>query len=104
MADILLAPPIAFLIYLVLVGIISGLGRMMAPSGSESAVKTSTYASGEAAPVNPAVPGYRQFFTVALFFAILHLGVLMLATGGLTPITGVYLVGLALALVALLLG
>ncbi len=104
MADILLAPPIAFLIYLVLVGIISGLGRLMAPSEAESGVKTSTYASGEAAPVNPAVPGYRQFFTVALFFAILHLGVLMLATGGLTPITGVYLVGLALALVALLLG
>ncbi len=104
MADILLAPPIAFLIYLVLVGILSGFGRLMAPSGPESAVKTSTYASGEAAPVNPAVPGYRQFFTVALFFAILHLGVLMLATGGLTPITGVYLVGLALALVALLLG
>jgi NADH:ubiquinone oxidoreductase subunit 3 (subunit A) len=104
MADILLAPPIAFVIYLVLVGIISGFGRLMAPSGQESAVKSSTYASGEEASVNPAVPGYRQFFTVALFFAILHLGVLMLATGGLTPITGVYLVGLGLALVALLLG
>ncbi len=104
MADILLAPPIAFLVYLVLVGVLARVGRMMAPNGPESAVKTSTYASGEAAPVNPAVPGYRQFFTVALFFAILHLGVLMLATGGLTPLTGVYLVGLALALVALLLG
>ncbi len=104
MAYILLAPPIAFLIYLVLVAVLSGFGRMMAPSGQKSAVKSSTYASGEASPVNPAVPGYRQFFTVALFFAILHLGVLMLATGGLTPITGVYLVGLGLALVALILG
>ena len=104
MADFLLAPPIAFLIYLVLVGILSGFGRMMAPSGQESAEKSSTYASGELASVNPAVPGYRQIFTAALFFAILHLGVLMLATGGLTPITGVYIVGLALALVALILG
>ncbi len=103
-AAILLAPPVAFVIYLVLVGLLSGFGRLMAPSGEQSTVKASTYASGEAAPVNPAVPGYRQFFTVALFFAILHLGVLVLATGGLTTITGVYLVGLALALVALILG
>ena len=52
-----------------------------------------------------AVPGYRPFFVVALFFAILHLGVLVLATGGLTAVTSggavVFLVGLMLALLAL---
>ena len=104
MADILLAPPIAFLIYLVLVGILSGFGRILAPSGEVSPTKASTYASGEAAPVAPAVPGYRPFFKVALFFAILHLGVLMIGGGSLAPIMGVYLVGLVLALVALILG
>ncbi len=41
---------------------------------------------------------------IALFFAILHLGVLMLGTGGLTWMSGIYLVGLILALVALILG
>jgi hypothetical protein len=51
-----------------------------------------------------AAPGYRPFFTYALFFAILHLGVLMLGSGGLTALSGIYMVGLILALVALMLG
>ena len=41
---------------------------------------------------------------IALFFAILHLSVLVLGSGGLTPITGVYLVGVIMALLALILG
>ena len=32
------------------------------------------------------LPGYRQFFVIALFFAVLHLGVLMLGSSGLTPV------------------
>jgi hypothetical protein len=54
--------------------------------------------------VRSAAPGYAPFFRVAFFFAVLHLGVLMLGSSGLTPIAGVYLVGLILALVALILG
>jgi lipopolysaccharide export LptBFGC system permease protein LptF len=50
-----------------------------------------------------AAPGYRPFLVVALFFAVLHLGVLMLGSSNLTPIAGVYLVGLLLALLALIL-
>jgi hypothetical protein len=41
---------------------------------------------------------------VALFFAILHLGALMLGTGGLTAMGIVFLVGLGLGLLALILG
>jgi hypothetical protein len=41
---------------------------------------------------------------IALFFAVLHLGVLMLGSSSLTPISILYLVGLMLALVALILG
>ena len=41
---------------------------------------------------------------IALFFAILHLGVLMLGSGGLTWMAVVYLAGLILALLALVLG
>jgi hypothetical protein len=40
----------------------------------------------------------------ALFFAVLHLGVLMLGTSGLAPVSLVYLGGLMLALLALILG
>jgi NADH:ubiquinone oxidoreductase subunit 3 (subunit A) len=103
MTSILLAPPIAFLIYLVLVGILSGAGRVLAGPGHATPAKSSTYSSGEAPPTQTAAPGYRPFLVVALFFAVLHLGVLMLGSSRLTPITGVYLVGLLLALLALIL-
>jgi len=104
MSNILLSPPIAFLTYLALAGILYGLGRMLAGPTRTTPLKTSTYASGEAPPTKAAAPGYRPFFVVALFFAILHLGVLVLGVGGLTPLAGVYLVGLVLALLALILG
>lgn len=99
----LLIPPIAFLIYLLLVGILSGVGRVMAPQRPNPA-KTSTYASGEEADGETAVPGYRPFFLVALFFAVLHLGVLMLGSSNFSPMSLLYLAGLLLALVALILG
>ncbi|MCZ2099586.1 MAG: hypothetical protein AAGU78_08900 [Chloroflexota bacterium] len=105
MEDILLAPPIAFGIYLALTGVLSGFGRMLAgPVGEPSETKVSTYASGEAAPARPAAPGYRQFFTIALFFAIVHLGVLMLGSSDLSAVAAAFLVGLILALLALILG
>ena len=51
-----------------------------------------------------AAPGYRPFFVVALFFAVLHLGVLVLGTGVSSPVLIIYLCGLMLALLALILG
>ncbi len=104
MQNILLGPPIAFLIYLAVVGILHVLGKVLAGPTQTMPLKRSTYSSGEAPPVHMAAPGYRPFFVIALFFAILHLGVLVLGIGGLTPATGVYLGGLLLALVALILG
>jgi NADH:ubiquinone oxidoreductase subunit 3 (subunit A) len=103
--EILLAPPLAFMIYLVLVGILSGFGRVLAGPAQDTPLKSSVYASGEAPPIRPAVPGYRPFFVVALFFAILHLGVLMLGSDfNLSPASGIYMAGLLLALLALILG
>ncbi len=106
--EFVLAPPVAFLIYLLLVGILSGLGRLLAnggePAAEQSPEKTSTYASGEAAPLWRAAPGYRPFFVIALFFAVLHLGVLMLGSSDFAPASLGYLVGLLLTLVALILG
>jgi NADH:ubiquinone oxidoreductase subunit 3 (subunit A) len=104
MMKMILTPPIAFLIYLVLVGILSGIGRVLAGSEQPNAAKSSTYTGGERLPQSVAVPGYRPFFVIALFFAVLHLGVLMLGTGSLSPIALLYLVGLLLALLALILG
>jgi NADH:ubiquinone oxidoreductase subunit 3 (subunit A) len=102
--DILLSPPIAFLLYIPLVGLIALLGRGLAGPEHANPMKSSLYASGEEAPTNAAAPGYKPFFLVAFFFAVLHLGMLVLGTGGLNWTTGAYVIGLALALLALILG
>jgi NADH:ubiquinone oxidoreductase subunit 3 (subunit A) len=102
--NILLSPPVAFLINLALVGLLSWIGRRLAAPTTESAGKSSTYASGEAPPVDMAAPGYRPFFAVALFFAILHLGVLTLGSSQPSVVAGIFLGGLLLALLALILG
>lgn len=102
--DFLLSPPIAFVIYLTLAALLTGMGRVLAGPPSPTMLKVSTYASGEAPPTRVAAPGYRPFFIVALFFAILHLGILMLGSSDLSPFAGLYLAGLILALIALILG
>lgn len=104
MKSILLSPLVAFLIYFVFVSTISGLGRLFSAKGRKAEFKTATYASGEANDPVPAAPGYRQFFVVALFFAVLHLGVLMIGSSNLSSVAGIYLLGLILVLVALILG
>jgi NADH:ubiquinone oxidoreductase subunit 3 (subunit A) len=101
---ILLSPPIAFLAYALVAAAIYGAGRVLAGPGNPSALKSSLYGSGEEAPISAAAPGYRPFFLVAIFFAILHLGVLMLGTGAPSPILVIYIGGLMLALLALILG
>jgi len=102
--NILLSPPIAFLLYIPLVFLISLFGKMMAGPEKPSSLKESGYGSGEEAHITSAAPGYKPFFLIAFFFAILHLGVLVLGTGDYTIKMVPYLVGLILALFALILG
>jgi len=103
--SLLLSPVIAFLIYMLLAGALTLLGRLLSgPGGPSTPEKLAIYASGEAGPSYQAAPGYRQFFVVALFFAVLHLGILITCSGGLDAVTGAYLGGLILVLVALILG
>jgi NADH:ubiquinone oxidoreductase subunit 3 (subunit A) len=104
MSHLLLLPPIALLLYVLLVGIVARIGRWLVGPVKESPTERTTYASGEAPSRYVAAPGYRQFFIVALFFGILHLGVLVLGSEGQTLTAVVYLAGLSLALVALILG
>lgn len=94
--------PIAFGVYLALIGGLSAIARRVAATGRGTAFKSNPYASGGAPPLRSAIPGYRPFFVGALFFAVLHLGVLMFATGNLQPVSGFYLLGLMLALLILL--
>lgn len=102
--EILLSPPVAFLLYIPLVLLITWVGRQLAGPGNPGVAKSSSYGSGEKAPHMAAAPGYRPFFLVAFFFAILHLGMLVLGIGNLSWQHAIYLCGLALTLVALILG
>ena len=104
MNNLLLSPLAAFLIYFLVVFVVSGLGKLFSAQGRKTEFKTAMYASGEEHDPLPAAPGYRQFFVIALFFAILHLGVLMIGSSGLSAVAGPYLLGLILALIALILG
>lgn len=102
--EILLSPPLAFLIYIPLVLIIVLFGKKMAGAEVRSELKDSIYASGEEASKNPAAPGYRPFFLIAFFFAVLHLGMLIIGTGSFTLQSVPFILGIVVALVALLLG
>jgi NADH:ubiquinone oxidoreductase subunit 3 (subunit A) len=102
--EFLLAPPIAFVVYLALVAVLSGFGRILAGKSQASELKSSAYTSGETPLLGHALPGYRGFFIMALFFAVLHLGVLMIGSSGLAPMAGAYLVVLITALIVLILG
>ena len=101
---ILTSPPITLLIYLALVTLLFFIGKFLAGKGNPTAEKSSLYGSGEEAPTSFASPGYRPFFLIAFFFAILHLGVLVVGSGSLSLNLIPILLGLILALVALILG
>jgi NADH:ubiquinone oxidoreductase subunit 3 (subunit A) len=95
--ELLVVAPLVFGVYLLaLLGLRALIVRRERPSA--------LYASGESHPSGFAVPGYRPFYITALFFAVLHLGALILATGTPSPISLLYLTGLTLSLLALLLG
>ena len=104
MAKLIFSPPVAFMLFVLLSTILYVLGRYLAGPQTPSALKSSLYTGGETPDSPSSAPGYRPFFLSALFFAILHLGVLMIGYGGFTWMTGIYLVGLTLALIALVLG
>ena len=102
--SLLLSPPLAFLVFTALSAALYAVGRYLAGPQKPSLLKSSLYTGGEAPASPSSAPGYRPFFLSALFFAILHMGVLMIGYGGFNWFTGVYLAGLILALVALILG
>ncbi len=94
MSTFLLAPPIAFLIFLVLSLSISFTGKLVAAKGVDSPGKTKSYACGEDMPENQGQPEYSQFFKFAFFFTLMHVVVLMVATdpSGISVMSGLYLI------------
>lgn len=100
MYDIVISPPIAFLILLVACAGILGVSRLLAARGKDAKSKHNAYACGEDMQENQTQPEYAQFFKFAFFFTIMHVVALMAATSpdGLSPLTGVYFFVTALSL------
>jgi NADH-quinone oxidoreductase subunit A len=78
--DFLISPPVAFVLYLLVVFLIYLLGKRMAPKLNKVGGKLTTYACGEDIPGVKVQFGYRLFFFIALFFTIMHVAALMIAT------------------------
>ncbi|HWR23174.1 MAG TPA: NADH-quinone oxidoreductase subunit A [Feifaniaceae bacterium] len=80
MQDILLSPPVVFLIFIGLSAGLSALFGRIAARGRDSKKKLDPYSCGETVPENQGQPEYSQFFHFAFFFTIMHVTVLMIAT------------------------
>jgi NADH:ubiquinone oxidoreductase subunit 3 (subunit A) len=103
MANLLL-PPFSLVVYLPFVTLILILGKKLAGPEHPSKEKSRTYGGGESAHKESSIPGYSPFILIAFFFALLHIGILVLGTSSLQWSTAIYIAGLALCLVALILG
>jgi NADH:ubiquinone oxidoreductase subunit 3 (subunit A) len=82
MRQLLLSPPVAFIIILavsLLLSFLSGPLGFKRKAGAEAA-STESYACGENVPSPRVQPDYSQFFPFAFFFTILHVVSLMVAT------------------------
>jgi NADH:ubiquinone oxidoreductase subunit 3 (subunit A) len=96
--SILLSPPIAFLICLLISAGIYGLGHLVEEKGTPTAGKYEPYACGEEYRAEKSEFGYRKFYISAIFFTIMHVAVLTVATvpGGVSAYRAIiYLVAIA---------
>jgi NADH:ubiquinone oxidoreductase subunit 3 (subunit A) len=77
---ILLTPPLAFLILLLVAALELWSFRALTARGKESKGKTKPYACGEDIDHHRLQPDYYQFFSVAFCFTILHVAAMIIAT------------------------
>ena len=103
--DFLLSPPVAFVLFLGVAGLLFLLGRRMAPRLNKAGGKLTSYACGEDIPGTKIQFGYRLFFFVALFFTIMHVAALVIATvpsGKIVLFAVLYLAVIFLSIMALI--
>jgi len=94
--DILLSPPVAFLVFLAVFTLLYWIGGRMAPKANAVGGKRTTYACGEDIPGTKIQFGYRSFFMIALFFTMMHVSALVVATlpGGPIVFFGIFYLGM----------
>lgn len=109
MADILLSPPLAFIIMLAALWLFFRLlSKLALRTGSKQAAGTGkAYACGENNYNNTAHPDYSQFFPFAFFFTLAHVAALIMTTVPKETISSftvafVYIAGAAIGLFILI--
>ena len=81
MTNIILTPPVAFLVILATVIILSSLlSRISFKAKPDQEASTKAYACGEDMPTSMIQPDYSAFFPFAFLFTILHVVALIVAT------------------------
>jgi len=102
--EVLISPPVAFVLFLAIAALLYLLGKKMAPKLNNVGGKLTTYACGEDIPGTKVQFCYRLFFFIALFFTIMHVATLMIATvpsGKIALFAVLYLAVIFLAILAL---
>jgi hypothetical protein len=107
MPNLLLIPPIAFSVIMLLVMAQSFLMKRMSLKAGTGQGAAKPYSCGEDMEENRFQPEYGQFFSFAFFFSIMHVVALVVATmpsglPGSYIIAALYILGALLGLVALL--
>lgn len=104
--DVLLSPPAAGCVFLVLAYGLYRLGGLLAAGGEEHADKHQPYACGEDLLPPEAQLTYQAFFQLALMFSLLHLATLVISTlpqGGTSRrVALVYLLGIVASVFVLM--
>jgi NADH-quinone oxidoreductase subunit A len=101
----LLSPPVAFFFFLAMAYLLYALGKAMAPKLNRAGGKLTTYACGENIPGVKVQFGFRLFYTFALFFTIMHVAALVIATipiGKIVYFAIIYLAMIFLSIMALI--
>ncbi len=105
MGNLLYSPPVAGAVFLVVACALYWLGGVLQASGAASPGKRLPYTGGEMPRDLPGSLGYQAFYRLALLFAILHVGALVISTlpSTATPhrIAAIYLCGIALSVFVL---
>jgi len=78
--NILLSPPIAVLFFLLLGYGLYALGYGMAGAVKPEPGKDETYACGQEYETQQFQFGYQKFFIAALFFTVMHVAIMTIAT------------------------
>ncbi|MCL1846744.1 MAG: hypothetical protein FWF91_02110 [Coriobacteriia bacterium] len=78
--DLLLNPPVVFIILLAVIGLLAFAAKALAIKGTPTAGKGEPYACGQDVPTGKIQPGYSDFFHFAFLFTILEVVALIVGT------------------------